>query len=202
MNDAARVKRCRKQRGLSDLVVQSLAPTDGWMCGNQGCLEPLLALHDKTPVPGEHLVVCHDSIHILELTSPALVISGLSERHGLGLGKSMQSQYLVALLLPTKVLIMWKAEVQSLPTNATPAREWSWTLVLSSPSNLLLLGKGSYHSVSGASSGESLFRWPWRGRVEDGCYKSSIFNKSTESYFWVEAQMRWRMRSLGLGCRR
>ena len=96
LNDAARVKRCRKQLGLSDLVVQSLAPTDGWMCGNQGCLEPLLALHDKTPVPGEHLLVCHDSIHILELTSPALVISGLSERHGLGLGKSMQSQYLVS----------------------------------------------------------------------------------------------------------
>lgn len=69
---------------------------------------------------------------------------------------------------------MWGAELQSLPTNATPASEWSWALVLiGRPSNLLLLGKGNYHYVSGASSGDSPFSWGWEGRVGVGALRAT-----------------------------
>lgn len=85
-------QRSKRQLGLSDLVMQFLAPTIGQMRENQGFPQPLLALHGTILVPGEHLVVHHDSVQVLGSTSDDQVILGLI----LGLGKAILSWYLAS----------------------------------------------------------------------------------------------------------
>lgn len=89
---ASRVNGSRRQLGLSDLVMQFLAPTIGQTSENQGFPQPLLALHGTIPVPGEDLVVHHDSLQVLGPASADQVILGLI----LGLGKAMLSWYLAS----------------------------------------------------------------------------------------------------------
>lgn len=84
---------------------QSSAPTSEWTGESLGCLEPLLALHDKIPVPGVCLMVCYDSVHILELLSDDPIISGLNPM-ALAVEKSMVSLYVATPLLLAEVLIM------------------------------------------------------------------------------------------------
>lgn len=165
--------------------VQSSAPTSGWTCENQGYLQPLLALHDRTPVPGEHLVVCHDSVRTLELRSHDLVISGLNPTHGLGLGKSMWSHYLASDSLVagqgadcvggqnSKVF----SQMQLLQENGAGHLSW-----LDYPVSSCYLGR----AIITMFLGPPVVILPSGGVGEGGgdrCSKGSTFSKSTEFHF-------------------
>lgn len=91
VNAAASQQKQEAAGSLRPSPAQSSAPTIGWSSENPSCPEPLLALHGRTPVPGEHLGVHHDRSGP-GTTSDDPGSHPWSEPCGLGLGKAVRIQ--------------------------------------------------------------------------------------------------------------